>query len=229
MMVTVAAYSSPNDKEQFEYAGKWFEYHADQRLKMFNYMWIAFGLLANAIVAAINSGIFPVAAALCFVAAILALVFGLFDRRNQTLTWAGEDVLADLEEKWLFVPRLEMNSLHDKKRAVRRAIFLRLNATPHPTGFRGAMKSAWLGYHRFWIKATAVLMFIVFTVAFIVFTYLSISSPSRDHLKLTLDYLSTDKLQVAVEPANPATPTTPASSTSPKVATPPISAPQSSP
>jgi hypothetical protein len=32
-------------KLQFDYAWKWFSFHADQRVKMFNFMLVVFGIL----------------------------------------------------------------------------------------------------------------------------------------------------------------------------------------
>jgi hypothetical protein len=90
-------------KLQFDYAWKWFAYHADQRVKMFNFMLIVFGVFATAIVTALGSKDLPsgVAAVLCFVAAALGLTFSLLDRRNRDLVWIGEEVLTHLEKNFI--------------------------------------------------------------------------------------------------------------------------------
>jgi Flp pilus assembly protein TadB len=87
-------------KLQFDYAWKWFSYHADQRVKMFNFMLVALGIFAAAIVSAITYHMAHRATAiLCFVAGILALVFGFLDMRNRNLVLLGEEVLMALERE----------------------------------------------------------------------------------------------------------------------------------
>jgi hypothetical protein len=90
-------------KLQFDYAWKWFSFHADQRVKMFNYMLVVFGIFAAGIVNALDKHL-PKAAvsSLCFIAAALAIVFLLLDIRNRYLVWLGEDVLMDLERRGIF-------------------------------------------------------------------------------------------------------------------------------
>lgn len=97
----------PNDltKLQFDYAWKWFAYHADQRIKMFNYMLVVFGIAAAGIVNALDQGkhIPPEAIAmLCFISSVVAIFFVLVDRRNRNLIWLGEDVLIHLERDDIF-------------------------------------------------------------------------------------------------------------------------------
>src|SRR5947207_1704183 len=97
--------SEPSDlhKLQFDYAWKWFAYHADQRVKMFNFMLIVLGIFATAIVSAIANHLQPgFTAILCFVAAAMALIFSLLDRRNRDLVWLGEEVLTHVEKSILF-------------------------------------------------------------------------------------------------------------------------------
>src|SRR5260370_32108868 len=95
--------ASDLQKLQFDYAWKWFAYHADQRVKMFNFMLIVLGIFATAIVSAIanhlQSGF---TAVLCFVAASVAFIFSLLDGRNRDLVWLGEEVLIYLEKITVF-------------------------------------------------------------------------------------------------------------------------------
>jgi hypothetical protein len=98
------AASSPQDvsglhKLQFDYAWKWFNYHADQRVKMFNFMLVVLGIFAAGIVNAFDKAPNTVTAFLCFFAAGLAVVFTFLDRRNRDLVWLGEDVLRIWNEK----------------------------------------------------------------------------------------------------------------------------------
>jgi hypothetical protein len=54
---------------QFDYAWKWFSFHADQRIKMFNYMLVVFGVFIAGIVSALDKKIsFGLIGGLCFVA-----------------------------------------------------------------------------------------------------------------------------------------------------------------
>src|SRR5258706_731665 len=90
-------------KLQLDYAWKWFSYHADQRVKMFNFMLIVFGVFATAIVTSVDKGLPSwFIAFLCFVAAALGLIFSLLDRRNRDLVWVGEEVLTYLENQFIF-------------------------------------------------------------------------------------------------------------------------------
>jgi hypothetical protein len=96
----------PSDlqKLQFDYAWKWFSYHADQRVKMFNFMLIVMGIFAAGIVNAVASqhvgrgGI----ATFCFFAAALAMIFAVLDRRNRDLVHLGEELLTSLERNVIF-------------------------------------------------------------------------------------------------------------------------------
>src|ERR1700730_14027365 len=90
-------------KLQFDYAWKWFSYHADQRVKMFNFMLIVFGIFAAGVVSALDKNL-PnvVTSSLCFFAAGLAVIFIFLDRRNRDLVWLGQDVLTHLEPKVIF-------------------------------------------------------------------------------------------------------------------------------
>jgi hypothetical protein len=91
------------EKLQFDYAWKWFSYHADQRVKMFNFMLIMLGVFATAIGTAIANDLHPhFTAILCFVSAALVSIFSLLDRRNQDLVWLGEEALIRLERDKLF-------------------------------------------------------------------------------------------------------------------------------
>jgi hypothetical protein len=79
-------------KDQLDFASKWFFYHADQRMKMFNFMLVVFGVLFTAVVTAINNEVSPfVEIVLCVVATELALAFCLLDRRNYKLVELGRN------------------------------------------------------------------------------------------------------------------------------------------
>src|SRR6516225_3596434 len=87
---------------RFDYAWKWFDFHAEQRTKMFNYMLIGMGIFATALVTAIDKRLLLEAAVLSSAAAVVALVFCLIDRRNRELYIAAMDVLIDAEKRVVF-------------------------------------------------------------------------------------------------------------------------------
>jgi hypothetical protein len=85
--------SDPSElcKLQLDYAWKWFSYHADQRVKMFNFMLIVFGIFATAVVTAMDKGLpSGFSAVLCFVASVLGLTFSLLTGDSFNETGCGE-------------------------------------------------------------------------------------------------------------------------------------------
>lgn len=82
----------------FEYAWKWFEYHASQRTSMFNFFLIATGILANAYVGLLKEKLFTLAVWLGIMGALTSLAFLLLDCRNLGLVHMGEDILRELEK-----------------------------------------------------------------------------------------------------------------------------------
>ncbi|MGB8279029.1 MAG: hypothetical protein WCF20_14015 [Methylovirgula sp.] len=86
-------------KLQFDYAWKWFAFHAEQRTKMFNFMLVATGIFATAVATAYVKSSSRLAFWLCIAGALVAAIFSLLDRRNRDLIWRGEEVLIELEKK----------------------------------------------------------------------------------------------------------------------------------
>lgn len=89
-------------KQQLEYAWNWFSFHADQRIKVYNFMLVALGFLVAAIVTAVDKDRLGIALVLCLFSALLAAAFVALDRRNRDLERLGADVLRELEKKVLF-------------------------------------------------------------------------------------------------------------------------------
>jgi hypothetical protein len=184
-----SAQSPPADceacsKDRFDYAWKWFAYHADQRVKMFNYMLVVVGIFAAAVTAAFDKGMPFVALALCATAAVLALVFSRLDRRNQELVHLGEDVLVDLEKTWFFKRNGPPTAADDNSNAPAASkeepgILVRGRSRKaedwHPfhdmgksvakTSFWKYAYDAYVGKHRFWLRATAYLIAMLFGFA----------------------------------------------------------------
>lgn len=130
------------DDAQFDYAWKWFSFHAEQRTKMFNYMLLGIGLVATAIGGALGAKLPVIAAVLSFVAAIVANVFFLIDGRNRRLYDVALRVLIAQEGARLF---------RSASGDVRRAIASRIQAED-----ADAARGPWVddllrGRHRVWM------------------------------------------------------------------------------
>jgi len=91
-----------SEKNLLDYAWKWFEYHAKQRVSMFNFFLIASGVLAHASVNLICGEYFVPAMGLAIIGIIISVSFLLLDCRNADLVYMGEDVLRRLEKDSLF-------------------------------------------------------------------------------------------------------------------------------
>ncbi|MHC4687608.1 MAG: RipA family octameric membrane protein [Planctomycetota bacterium] len=89
-------------KLRYDYAWKWFEYHANQRVTMFNYFLIITGILSNAYVGLLKEGLLEIAMALGSLGALTSVGFFLLDWRNKQLVDMGEDVLEKLEREKIF-------------------------------------------------------------------------------------------------------------------------------
>jgi len=158
-------------KLQVDYAWKWFNFHADQRIKMFNFMLIVFGIFATAIVTALDKPRVSreITASLCVIAGILALIFSRLDRRNRDLLWLGEDMLVELEKKGIFGEgikidgrRIKTNGRAEDERVVFGILWRqKAEEKENPAGEIG---SALRGKHRLWLPrisySFAVLLFV---------------------------------------------------------------------
>ena len=159
----------PNElgKLQLDYAWKWFSFHADQRTKMFNYMLALFGLFAAAIATTLDKpGMGNLTPWLCWLAALLALIFALIDTRNRTLVWFGEDVLISLEKEFLFGVGEKARGRRDKE--FNWGILNRQQvdeAALDLKGLRLMLHDACRGKHRFWMPGVALLMCAAFVAA----------------------------------------------------------------
>lgn len=150
-------------KLQFDYAWKWFNYHADQRVKMFNFMLIALGIFASAIVSAMDKGLSDAAISLlCFLSALLALFFLFLDSRNKYLLRLAEEVLTQLEKSAIFGNGVTIIDRGGK--TIDFGILWRQELEDRKKG-KGILLDAWKGKHRFWLPATICVIFIFFVVA----------------------------------------------------------------
>ncbi len=176
---------TPIEPAQFDYVWKWFAYHADQRVKLFNYMLVVFGVFATATVASADKGMAEVAFVLCLVAGVLALIFSRLDWRNECLLRWGEDALEQLEINWLFQSYIG-SQVHAKKvyGAVPAILWRARHERPGGASARDRRPSwlrapwarihrvwlwliayicgAWAGKHRVWLRLIAHMMALLF-------------------------------------------------------------------
>jgi hypothetical protein len=82
---------------QFDYAWKWFEYHAAQRLMAFNFFLILAGAALVAYASAVREGAEALGIAVGGFGAVVALAFLCLDVRNKQLVDLGGDQLERLE------------------------------------------------------------------------------------------------------------------------------------
>ena len=88
---------------QFDYAWKWFEFHAKQRTTMFNFYIIVVGATLGAIAALTKTNIDKEAIAiLCGFGIVISIIFGILDWRNSRLLRYGELNLVQLEKTHIF-------------------------------------------------------------------------------------------------------------------------------
>jgi phosphoglycolate phosphatase-like HAD superfamily hydrolase len=157
---------------QFDYAWKWFNYHADQRIKMFNYMLVGLGLFATAIVGTLDKHLpIWVPIALCFLAGIIALIFSRIDVRNQYLLQLSEEVLTELERSQIFGRNNWILGRSGEK--IRFGILWRQHLIDDKYScFMKFIVGAWQGRHRIWLRTIAVILaFLFLASSFLILKY----------------------------------------------------------
>ncbi len=87
---------------RFDYAWKYFDFHAKQRTTMFNFFILFSGVLANAYVLLFNNNYYFLSIFVAFLGVSIAIIFIFIDRRNEELVHIAEDVLLCLEREVLF-------------------------------------------------------------------------------------------------------------------------------
>ena len=159
---------------QFDYAWKWFSYHADQRTKMFNYMLVAMGIFATAIVSAFNNNLLYVVALLSATSATFALIFSRLDKRNEELVRLGEEILAHLERTQIFSapPTIEDRAGNEIEFGI-----LHRQAQIEQGKPQTWQYNARRGKHRFWLPTIAKLIAVVFFAVAALAIYLIVVDP----------------------------------------------------
>ena len=93
--------ASNSGSMQFEYAWRWFDLHAKQRVSMFNFFILSVGALATAYGLLLREQLYVVAAVAAFVGVFVSLVSCLLDVRNHELVKMGEEALKGVERAHL--------------------------------------------------------------------------------------------------------------------------------
>ena len=86
---------------QFEYAWRWFDLHAKQRVSMFNFFLLSVGALATAYGLLLREQLHVVAAVAAGMGVFVSLVSCLLDVRNRQLVKMGEEALKEVERSHL--------------------------------------------------------------------------------------------------------------------------------
>ena len=88
--------------KRLDYAWGWFQFHAKQRMDMFNYFLIVTGILATAFVDLAKDGHPHLAKTLAVLGAVTAIGFLILDLRNKHLVDKSVFILRVLEKEDLF-------------------------------------------------------------------------------------------------------------------------------
>lgn len=89
-------------EQRFNYAWNFFDFHAKQRMSMFNYFLISVGFVMGTYFTLLKDGYCQGAAFLAVGGTVLTAIFLFLDRRNEELVHVAEAVLESLESDVLF-------------------------------------------------------------------------------------------------------------------------------
>lgn len=91
------------EKMRFDYAWRWFDFHAKQRTTMFNFFLIVTGIVANGIFALLKDPVQQGPATIAsFSGALITIGFIFLEFRNRALVKYAEDVLFHIEKSQIF-------------------------------------------------------------------------------------------------------------------------------
>jgi hypothetical protein len=94
-------------KDKLDYAWKWFEYHASQRLVAYNFLLVLMGALSVAYYTAFRDKEYLYALVAGLFGAFVSCAFLNIDRRNEQLVERGRAALRELEKLPEFSPPKE--------------------------------------------------------------------------------------------------------------------------
>ena len=96
---------------KFEYAWRYFAYHAKQRVTMFNFFLLGSGVIANAYGLLLRGESHLQAGGVALVGLLVCVIFFMLDIRNRQLVHLGEDALRRVEKDYLLSSE-QVNSNH---------------------------------------------------------------------------------------------------------------------
>ena len=154
-------------KLRFDYAWKWFNFHAEQRTKMFNFMLLGLGIFATAVVAAIEKRLLLEAMVVSGAAVFLALAFWLLDRRNSQLYIVAMDVLIDAEKTVVFGDEVKFQDRKANLVDFGIARRIALEEGREPQGLRGKWIGVSQGRHRYLMPIVICIFAFLFGLGFV--------------------------------------------------------------
>jgi hypothetical protein len=160
--------SGPPDRlpDALDYSWKWFSYHADQRLKAFNYYLVIVGVLVVGYLKCLELGLRWPAAVIAGFGAIVSLAFWILDIRNTELVNYGRAALEELEPKFNVAIRTE-----DKNRTMLRASMGRVPrfffCLLQKRDVREESLTDTLTKHQTWLRAILVIGLVAFVIALV--------------------------------------------------------------
>jgi HAD superfamily hydrolase (TIGR01549 family) len=149
-------------KLRFDYAWKFFSFHATQRTQMFNFMLLLVGILAASLTSTIDKGLVEPAMAVCVIGIIVASIFLKLDRRNRDLVRAAENVLTFLELNDIFTPKQLYTPPDAPEQSL--GIFSRRTEVEAKDG-KGFFARLWRGEHRILLPLFAGIVAVLFAAA----------------------------------------------------------------
>ena len=87
---------------RFEYAWRYFDFHAKQRTTMFNFFIIFSGFFIGACATLFKDEQYALTGILSFFGVVISLMFIFLERRNEELVHIAEDILHELEKELTF-------------------------------------------------------------------------------------------------------------------------------
>jgi hypothetical protein len=160
-------------KIQFDYAWKWFDFHARQRTSMFNFYVIVVAAVFGAIGALLREGYENaiIIVMFCIFGIVISAIFFRFDRRNIHLLSYGEVTLIWLEKNKFFPTKTEAVFFEGHMRKIgllKQEYYKDNSAQADDPGFFG--KPPKFETHSFLMKATyGFVSLILFVLAILVF------------------------------------------------------------
>lgn len=153
------------EKQRFDYAWDWFDYHAGQRMQLFNFFLIITGILANAYVGAYEKGSELMRFAISLIGALQAFGFLVFDVRSRELTRYAEDVLEKIEIDKLFPDGFSSPSINSGQTL---GLLRRESASKMREGHTRARKWKTLLKMKVWIRSIEIIVGLVFLTGLVV-------------------------------------------------------------